>query len=397
MSKLHQETLVARYAVNSDQAHHAVIPPIHLSSTFAFRKFGEKGQYDYTRSGNPTRDQFGGALAAIEGGAGAVITASGMAAVHLVTQLLQPGDVLVAPHDCYGGCHRLFSAAARKQQFVLQWVPLWETRQSIDRIRALRPRIVWIETPSNPLLRITDVEAIAQAAHEVGALVVVDNTFMSPAGQRPTALGADIVVHSTTKYINGHSDVVGGAVIATDPALVEQLTWWANCLGLTGSPFDSYQALRGLRTLSVRYQQHQENALAIAHKLASSDLVDRVYFPGLADHPGHAIAARQQQGFGAMISFELRASDVEIPVFLEALQLFTLAESLGGVESLVAHPASMTHAAMSALDQDAAGITSRLLRLSVGIEHVEDLVADLQRGFDAVSRQRRQAPVRGVA
>jgi cystathionine gamma-synthase len=184
----------------------------------------------------------------------------------------------------------------------LQWVPLWETRQSVDRIHALKPRIVWIETPSNPLLRITDVEAIAQAAHEVGALVVVDNTFMSPAGQRPIALGADIVVHSTTKYINGHSDVVGGAVIATDPALVEQLTWWANCLGLTGSPFDSYQALRGLRTLSVRYQQHQENALVIAQKLASNDLVDKVYFPGLADHPGHAIAARQQQGFRSALS-----------------------------------------------------------------------------------------------
>lgn len=396
MSKLQQETLVARYGINSDDSHHAVISPLHLSSTFAFKKFGEKGRYDYTRSGNPTRDQLGGALAAVEGGAGAVITASGMSAVHLVTQLLQPGDVLVAPHDCYGGCHRLFSAAARKQQFELHWLPLWETSQSVENIRALKPRIVWIETPSNPLLRVTDVEAIARAAHETGALVVVDNTFMSPAGQQPIKLGADIVVHSTTKYINGHSDVVGGAVIAADPALVEELTWWANCLGLTGSPFDSFQTLRGLRTLAVRFQQHQENAITIANMLVDNCLVEQVYFPGLADHPGHEIAARQQQGFGAMISFELAANDDEIPAFLEALQLFTLAESLGGVESLVAHPATMTHAAMSLQDQQAAGITSRLLRLSVGIEHVDDLLADLQRGFEAVYRQRRHAPVRSV-
>jgi len=281
--------------------------------------------------------------------------------------------------------------------FELQWLPLWETQLSVEKIRALRPRIVWIETPSNPLLRITDVRGIAQAAHEVGALVVVDNTFMSPAGQQPMALGADIVVHSTTKYINGHSDVVGGAVIAKDPALLEELSWWANCLGLTGSPFDSFQALRGLRTLSVRYQQHQQNAIAIAAMLKQNELVDKVYFPGLAEHPGHETAARQQAGFGAMISFELGVSEEEVPVFLEALQLFTLAESLGGVESLVAHPASMTHAAMSQMDQDAAGITARLLRLSVGIEHVEDLIADLQGGFAAIIQQRQVAQVRGVA
>jgi cystathionine gamma-synthase len=391
-----QETLVARYGVNTDDSHGAVIPPLHLSSTFAFRKFGEKGRYDYTRSGNPTRDQFAGALAAIENGSGAVITASGMSAVHLVTQLLQPDDLLIAAHDCYGGCHRLFSAAVRKRQFRLQWLPLWETGLSVEKIRALKPRIVWIETPSNPLLRITDVKAIAQAAHEVGALVVVDNTFMSPAGQQPIALGADIVVHSTTKYINGHSDVVGGAVIAKDPAVVEELSWWANCLGLTGSPFDSFQALRGLRTLSVRYQQHQHNATAIAALLNASDIVDKVYFPGLAEHPGHEVASGQQLGFGAMVSFELGGSAEEVPLFLEALQLFTLAESLGGVESLVAHPASMTHAAMSQADQDAAGITSNLLRLSVGIEHIDDLVADLQGGFAAVYQHRQIAQLRGV-
>jgi cystathionine gamma-synthase len=267
----------------------------------------------------------------------------------------------------------------------------------VDTNRTVEPNLVWIETPSNPLLRITDVRTIAHAAHAVGALVLVDNTFLSPAGQRPVELGADIVVHSTTKYINGHSDVVGGAVIAVDPAVVEELSWWANCLGLTGSPFDSFQTLRGLRTLNVRYRQHQENAGAVAALLEQSELVDEVYYPGLARHPGHEIAARQQQGFGAMISFELNAGEEEIPVFLEALQLFTLAESLGGVESLVAHPASMTHAAMSAEDQAAAGITWRLLRLSVGIEHVDDLLADLQSGFDAILELRQRSSIRGVA
>jgi cystathionine gamma-synthase len=401
MSKLpetiHQDTLAARYAIDSDEAHGAVIPPLYMSSNFSFHGFGEKREYDYTRSGNPTRDQLADALAALEGGAGGVITASGMSAVHLVTQLVKPGELIVAPHDCYGGCHRLFTAAAQRGLFELQWLALWETADSVERIRQLAPRIVWIETPSNPLLRITDIEAIAQAAHAVGALVVVDNTFLSPAGQRPFSLGADIVLHSTTKYINGHSDVVGGAVLANDESLVEELTWWANCLGLTGSPFDSYQTLRGLRTLSVRYRQHQENAAVVADFLDSQQHVRKVYYPGLRSHPGHGLAKRQQESFGAMISFEIDATHEEIPVFLGSLKLFTLAESLGGVESLVAHPASMTHAAMSEEDQAAAGIRSTLLRLSIGIEHVDDLLADLAQGFEAVRRHRDAAKVRSVA
>jgi cystathionine gamma-synthase len=394
---VHQDTLAARYAVDSDDAHGAVIPPLYMSSNFSFHGFGEKREYDYTRSGNPNRDQLAGALAALEGGAGGVITASGMSAVHLATQLVKPGELIVAPHDCYGGCHRLFTAASGRGLFDLAWLPLWETQNSVQRILELRPRMVWIETPSNPLLRITDIEAISKAAREVGALVVVDNTFLSPAGQRPFSLGADIVLHSTTKYINGHSDVVGGAALAKDDALVEELAWWANCLGLTGSPFDSYQALRGLRTLSVRYRQHAENAAAVADYLDGSSLVGKVYYPGLASHPGHELARQQQESFGAMISFEIDATQQEIPVFLSAIKLFTLAESLGGVESLVAHPASMTHAAMSAEDQAAAGISSCLLRLSVGIEHVEDLLADLEQGFEAVRHYRQQSKVRSVA
>lgn len=394
---IHKDTLAARYAVDTDDAHGAVIPPLYMSSNFSFEGFGEKREYDYTRSGNPTRDQLAGALAALEGGAGGVITASGMSAVHLVTQLVKPGEMIVAPHDCYGGCHRLFTAAANKGQFELEWLPLWETETSVQQIAGLQPRVVWIETPSNPLLRITDIEAIERAAHDAGALVVVDNTFLSPAGQRPFSLGADIVLHSTTKYINGHSDVVGGAVLAKDEALVEELVWWANCLGVTGSPFDSFQTLRGLRTLNVRYRQHEKNAAAVADFLEGEALVSRVYFPGLGSHPGHELARRQQESFGAMISFEIDANDAEIRQFLSALNLFTLAESLGGVESLVAHPASMTHAAMPERDQKAAGISPRLLRLSVGIEHVEDLLADLIRGFEVLRRSRQANKVRNVA
>jgi cystathionine gamma-synthase len=385
MSKLpkdaHQDTIAARWAVDSDEQHGAVIPPLYMSSNFAFEGFDRPRKYDYTRSGNPTRDQLAEAIAALEGGAGGVVTATGMAAVHLVTQLVQPGEMLVAANDCYGGCHRLFSNVSRRGLFDLQWLPLWNTAEASARIRALRPRMVWIETPSNPLLRITDIEAIAAAAHEAGALVVADNTFLSPAGQSPLALGADIVLHSTTKYINGHSDVVGGAVVAKDPARVEELAWWANCLGLTGSPFDSFQTLRGLRTLKVRYRKHEENAAAVVAFLDGHPLVEKVYYPGLAGHPGHETAARQQKSFGAMISFEVGATPAEIPAFLEGLELFTLAESLGGVESLVAHPATMTHAAMTGEDQQAAGIAGNLLRLSIGIEHPDDLVADLQRAF----------------
>ncbi len=394
---VHQDTLAARYAVNSDETHGAVIPPLYMSSNFSFKGFSERREYDYTRSGNPTRDQLAGALAALEGGAGGVITASGMSAVHLATQLLKPGELIVAPHDCYGGCHRLFTAAADRGLFDLQWLPLWETEVSVQRILELQPRIVWIESPSNPLLRITDIEAISMAAHQAGALVVVDNTFLSPAGQRPFRLGADIVLHSTTKYINGHSDIVGGAVLAKDEALVEELTWWANCLGLTGSPFDSFQTLRGLRTLSVRYRQHVENALTVADFLDGHGLVSKAYYPGLDSHPNHELAKLQQESFGAMISFEIDASEEEIAVFLASLKLFTLAESLGGVESLVAHPATMTHASMSAGEQETAGISSCLLRLSIGIEYIGDLLADLKQGFKAVSRFRQKDKVRSVA
>ncbi|MDE1899799.1 MAG: PLP-dependent transferase, partial [Xanthomonadaceae bacterium] len=244
-----------------------------------------------------------------------------------------------------------------------------------------RPALVWIETPSNPLLRITDIRHVAQAAHAVGAEVVVDNTFLSPVLQQPLQLGADLVVHSTTKYLNGHSDVVGGAVVARTPERAQPLAWWANCLGLTGAPFDSWLTLRGLRTLGARMRAHQENAARIADLLAAHPAVAALYYPGLPAHPGHALAARQQRGFGAMLSFELRGGEAAIRALLDGLSCYSLAESLGGVESLIAHPATMTHAAMTPEARRAAGIADGLLRLSIGIEDTDDLVRDLAAGL----------------
>jgi cystathionine gamma-synthase len=376
------KTRAVRAALDTDTQFGAVVPPIHLTSTFSFAGFGEKRAYDYSRSGNPTRDALAGALAELEGGAGAVVTGSGMGAVGLVTQLFGPGQVAVVPHDCYGGTYRLFNALRERGSLDVRFVDFQDSA-ALAAALASKPALVWIETPSNPLLRIVDVAAVATAAHAVGSLVVADNTFLSPVWQRPLALGADVVLHSTTKYINGHSDVVGGAVIAATQELHERIAWWANCIGVTGAPFDSYLTLRGLRTLHARMRAHGENAAEVARLLAAHPAVANVHYPGLEAHPGHAIAARQQQGFGAMVSFELRGGIAQVRTFLDALQLFSLAESLGGVESLVAHPASMTHAAMDAAARERAGISETLVRLSVGIEDSADLVRDLAQALEA--------------
>ena len=375
-------TAAVRAGIDRDSAFGAVAPPIVLSSNFSFVGFNDKRAYDYTRSGNPTRDLLAEALAELEGGAGSVITATGMAAITLVLHaFLKPGDTIVVPHDGYGGSWRLFNALAAKGAFELAIVDLTDARALTEAL-ATHPAMVWIETPSNPLLRITDLRFVIEAAHAVGALTVVDNTFLSPALQQPIAFGADLVVHSTTKYTNGHSDVVGGAVIASDAVHHQQLRWWANALGITGSPFDSFLTLRGLRTLDARLRVHQENTRALVQLLDAHPAVRAVHYPGLESHAGHAVAARQQRGFGAMLSVELRTDekrcgDDTVRAFLDGLQCFTLAESLGGVESLIAHPATMTHAAMSAEARAAAGIGDGLLRLSVGIEHADDLVADI--------------------
>lgn len=378
----HPNTRAVRAGIDSDPQHGAVMPPLYLSSTFSFEGLGRKRTYDYSRSGNPTRDQLGDALAELEGGTGAVVTNTGMSAVVLVTHLLGADDLVIAPLDCYGGCYRAFDALARQGRFRTRFSDFHDLEGLRRECRLHRPRLLWVESPSNPLLRVADIRRVAQLARECGALLVVDNTFMTPLGQRPLALGADIVVHSTTKYINGHSDVVGGAVIARDADLVEELAWWANCVGSTASPFDCSQVLRGLRTLGARWRCHQENAAVLAELLAGHPSVARTHFPGLKQHAQHDLARQQQLGFGAMISFELAGGLEAAERLVEGLNCFTLAESLGGVESLICHPASMTHAAMSEEARARAGIGEGLLRLSVGIEDSADLARDLRRGLD---------------
>ncbi|WP_413625600.1 MULTISPECIES: cystathionine gamma-synthase [Luteibacter] len=373
-------TRAVRAGIECDTQHGAVVPPLHLSTNYTFEGFGRKRAYDYSRSGNPTRDLLAEALAELEEGAGAVVTGTGMSAVGLALELVPAGALVLAAHDCYGGTWRLLDAWARKGRFQVRFVDFTDPAALADGLAA-RPALVWIETPSNPLLRITDVRHVAQAARAAGALTVVDNTFLSPALQQPLKLGADVVVHSTTKYINGHSDVVGGAVVAADPAVAEQLKWWGNCNGVTGSPFDSYLTLRGVRTLSVRLRAHEENARRIASVLDGHDAVEQVYYPGLASHSGHTLAQRQQYGFGAMLSFEVAGGTDAIEAFVDGLRYFSLAESLGGVESLVAHPATMTHAAMAPEARRVAGIADNLLRLSVGIEDGDDLIEDIEAGL----------------
>ena len=379
---LSSRTQVVRAGVASDASFGAVMPPLCLSSNFTFAGIAQPRAHDYTRSGNPTRDQLADALSELEGAAGGVVTASGMAAVLVALHAL-PAQRVLAPHDCYGGTFRLLSAYHARGQIDGSFVDFtgdaWQQQLSGD-----VATLVWLETPSNPLLRITDVRRVAAVAHAAGATVVVDNTFLSPVWQQPLDLGADVVVHSTTKYLNGHSDVVGGAVLAKDDETVEQLKYWSNCLGVTGAPFDSFLTLRSLRTLHARLEQHERSARAVVSVLEDHPAVRRVYYPGLASHEGHEIARQQQRGFGAMVSFEL-VDPNRIEQFVQELRCFCLAESLGGVESLIAHPATMTHAAMTAEARQHAGIGDGLLRLSVGIEAPSDLCADLRSALDRVA------------
>ncbi|MCF6436539.1 cystathionine gamma-synthase [Pseudoalteromonas sp. MMG022] len=383
MSESGKSTIAVRYGIDADKHHGAVVPPLYLSTTYSFADFDTKRDYDYGRSGNPNRDILAQTLAQLEGAERGIITATGMAAVHLVTQLLNHDDTLVIPHDCYGGSYRLFTSLQKRGLLKLVVLDLTKA-QSYEQILTIKPKLVWIETPSNPILRLTDIEAVAKVAKQAGALVAADNTFLSPALQNPIKLGADIVVHSTTKYINGHSDVVGGAVVAKTAELGEELAWWANNIGITGAPFDSYLTLRGLRTLNIRLKQHQENALVIAKYLEQSPYVSQVYYPGLESHPQHELAKKQQSGFGGMVSFDIKGGLKDSAAFLTSLKQFSLAESLGGVESLICHPATMTHAGMEPQARLEAGVGDTLIRISVGIEDVEDLVKDLEQAFAKV-------------
>lgn len=383
MSEKNKATIAVRNGVDADKHHGAVVPPIYLSTTYSFADFDTKREYDYGRSGNPNRDILAETLAKLEGGARGIITATGMAAVHLATQLLNSDDTLVIPHDCYGGSYRLFTSLQKRGLLKLEVLDLTK-EESLQQILAIKPKLIWIETPSNPVLRLTDIKAVTDVAKQCGALVAADNTFLSPALQNPIKFGVDIVVHSTTKYINGHSDVVGGAVIAATQELGDELAWWANNIGITGAPFDSYLTLRGLRTLNVRLRQHQENALAIAKYLENSNFVSQVYYPGLESHPQHELAKAQQLGFGGMVSFDIKGDINDAAAFLTSLKTFSLAESLGGVESLICHPATMTHAGMEAKARLEAGVGDTLIRISVGIEDIHDLIADFERVFELV-------------
>ncbi|NHB96496.1 cystathionine gamma-synthase [Photorhabdus stackebrandtii] len=382
-----QATIAVRSGLNNDEQYGCVVPPIYLSSTYNFTDFNQPRAHDYSRRGNPSRDMVQRVLAELEGGVGAVMTSSGMSAIHLLcTVFLKPGDLLVAPHDCYGGSYRLFDSQNKRGAYEVAFIDQSD-KQALKQVLSRKPKLVLVETPSNPLLRIVDIAHICRLSHEVGATVIVDNTFLSPVLQKPLELGADLVVHSCTKYLNGHSDVIAGAIIAKDEDIATDLAWWANNIGVTGAAFDSYLLLRGMRTLSPRILLQQNNALEIVNYLQQQPLVKKLFYPALKDHPGHEIACKQQSGFGAMISFELDGSESAIRCFLSELKLFTLAESLGGVETLISHTATMTHAGMSAQARAEAGITDSLLRVSVGIENSQDLIADLENAFQAVVKE----------
>jgi cystathionine gamma-lyase len=361
----------------------AIIPPIFQTSTYVQASPGKHLGYEYTRSHNPTRTRLEQCLATLEQAQYAVVTASGMAAATLVMQMLPPQATILCGDDVYGGTYRLLTRVfhhTHRCHFV-KTTELDDLKKAIQRYQ---PVLIWIESPTNPLLGINDIAAIAELAKQAGALTLVDNTFMSPYFQNPLALGADLVLHSMTKYINGHSDVIGGALMTNHAHLHEQLWYLQNATGPSLSPFDSWLVLRGLKTLAVRMRTHETNAIQVATFLAGHEKVESVLYPGLPSHPQHALAQRQMRGFGGMITFFLKGGVAESRTFLESVEVFALAESLGGVESLIEHPAIMTHASIPEAERLKVGITNNLIRLSVGIEDVADLIRDLDDALQAV-------------
>ena len=359
----------------------AVMPPIHTSSTFAQDAPGEDRGYEYARTGNPTRTVLEENLAALEGGEYGRAFASGMAAINTVLNLLESGDHVVAGDDIYGGTHRLFRQVYEDYDVTFSFVDTTDLDAVSDAVRSAT-ELVWVETPTNPLLRVNNIAALADIAHDTDALCAVDNTFATPYLQRPLEHGADIVSHSLTKYLGGHSDVVGGALVTDDPDLEEQFAFYQNSVGATPDPFGCFLVLRGIKTLPVRLDRHCENAQTLAGRLEDHPDVDRVYYPGLESHPGHELAAAQMDDFGGMVSFELDATLDETATFVSETERFTLAESLGGVESLIEQPATMTHAAIPREQRLAAGLTDGLVRASVGVEHVEDLWTDIETAIE---------------
>jgi len=361
-----------------------VVAPIYLSSTYARKKVKEHGKFEYSRSQNPTRLALEQRYASLEKTDYGLGFASGLAAeATILFALIKPGDHVIGFDDLYGGTKRLFHMWEDSVQLE---VSLVDATQPAIVEAAIRPetKLIWIESPTNPLLRMCNISAIAEIAHRHNILLVVDNTFLSPYFQNPTTLGADIVIHSITKYIAGHSDVIGGAIMLNETELYNKLKFCQNALGAVPSPFDCYLTLRGLKTLSLRMEKHQSNALAIASYLESHPKVSRVYYPGLKSHPQYETGLSQSSGFGGMISFEIKGGEKEAVQFLESLELFTLAESLGGVESLIEHPTLMTHASITAKERELAGIKDSLIRVSIGVEDKVDLIADLEQAFGRI-------------
>jgi cystathionine beta-lyase/cystathionine gamma-synthase len=379
------ETLCIHAGQEPDPIHGAVMTPIVLASTFAQKSPGKYEDYDYSRAGNPTRTALEGCLAALEGAKHGVAFGSGCAATTAILLGLKSGDHVLCGDDVYGGTFRIFDKIMKQWGLEASFMDMSDPAKVKA---AMRPntRLVWAETPSNPMLKIFDIAALAEIATKAGAQLAVDNTFATPMLQRPLDLGATMVVHSTTKYLNGHSDVVGGAVLTSDAALAEKLHFIQKSVGGVPSPFDCYMVLRGLKTLGVRMKQHVASARVIAERLEKNKQVERVFYPGLTSHKGHEIAARQMKAPGGMISFELAGGLKAATAFLESLRVFVCAESLGGVESLAEHPAIMTHASVPADARRLLGIGDGLIRLSVGLEAVEDLADDLDRGFQAAAK-----------
>jgi len=373
-------TRAVRAGIDCDPGHGAVVAPVQISSAYRRADPAQPGAFDYARTGQPGRAELATALAALEGASGAVVASSGMAAIDLVLNLLPNGARLICAHDCYGGTRRLMDVRSQQRGFDLVYVDCTDDA-ALEAALWDGADLVFLETPSNPRLRLTDLRTACVRAKAAGAITVVDNTVLSPALQRPIELGADLVVSSLTKIINGHSDMVGGVVCAADPDHVEKLGWWANAAGAVGGAFDAFLAMRGLRTLPVRAKVQSESTLDIAKRLAVHPKVARVDYPGLEDHPGHAIAKAQQDGFGPLMSLELRGGAEAARRFVLSLELFILAQSLGGVESLCAIPATMTHAAMTTEAREEAGVADGLVRLSVGLEAADDLWADLEQAL----------------
>ena len=358
----------------------AIIAPIFQTSTYVQAGLGEHKGFEYSRTQNPTRNALEECMAAIEDGRYGLAFASGMAAESAILSLLSAGEHLISCDDLYGGSYRIFERVMRRYNVETTYVAAGNIA---GYERAIRPntKMIWLETPTNPLLRLIDIQAVAEIAHRNNLLLVVDNTFASPYFQQPLKLGADIVVHSTTKYLNGHSDIIGGALVLNNEEVYQAIKFYQNAAGGVPSPFDSWLTLRGIKTLAVRMRQHEENAIAVAKFLAEHPRVEKVYYPGLPAHPDYALAKRQMSGFGGMVSFQFKGVYADVDKVVRRFKIFALAESLGGVDSLVCHPASMTHGSIPKDIRESRGLTDTLLRLSVGIEDVDDLLADLEQAL----------------